>query len=192
MKENDSGRLFGKYNDILKLAMGFFLTTIVGGYLSHSWQTRAAEIQRDAEQKKYEIQTATGVFEQISRLMDKRLYRMRQVSMGLGNEVGHESMTGRWEAYRETLYEWNENLNRNLALTQMYFGQKARDTLEQDIQSRFITFGRLLESSRDSGRAGNTYEERLAVADDLNNYIYNFDLLLIENIQNGTVGSFRK
>jgi hypothetical protein len=124
--------------------------------------------------------------------MDKRLYRMRRVNMGIGNKKDSEVMEERWNDYRETLFEWNENLNRNLALTQMYFGQKSRDLLETDIQSRFITYGRLLESARDIKGKNNTYEKRQQVADDLNNYIYNFDLMLIKNIQNGNIGSYMK
>ena len=192
MDQSKNKKSFGKYHDIVILFLGFFLTTIVGGYLSYSWQTRSAEIQRDAEQKRYEIQTATQVFEEISRLMDKRLYRMRRVNMGIGNKKDSEVMEERWNDYRETLFEWNENLNRNLALTQMYFGQKSRDFLETDIQSRFITYGRLLESARDIKGKNNTYEKRQQVADDLNNYIYNFDLMLIKNIQNGNIGSYMK
>ena len=185
-----SEKLFGRYHDISMLLAGFHLTTIVGGYLSHSWQTRSAEIQREAEQKRYEIQAATEVFEDISRLMDKRLYRMRRISMGVGNDVDADIMSRRWDAYRESLFEWNENLNRYLALTQMYFGQEARDTLERDIQTRFIAFGRLLENSRAKKSSDNTYAKRLQVADDLNNYIYEFDLKLIDRIQHGDVGSF--
>lgn len=185
-----SEKLFGRYHDIAMLLTGFLLTTIVGGYLSHSWQTRSAEIQRVAEQKRNEIQAATAVFEDISRLMDKRLYRMRRISMGVGNDVDADIMSRRWDAYRESLFEWNENLNRYLALTQMYFGQEARDTLERDIQTRFIAFGRLLENSRAKKSSDNTYAKRLHVADDLNNYIYEFDLKLIDRIQHGDVGSF--
>jgi alpha-L-fucosidase len=189
---SEDRKVFGKYHDIAILLLGFILTTIVGGYLSHSWQDRSAKIQRDAEQKRYEIQAATKVFEDISRLMDKRLYRMRRVNMGIDNKVDSEVMDGRWNAYKEILFEWNENLNRNLALTQMYFGKESRDILERDIQSRFITFGRLMESSRNIKGKNNTYEKRQQVADDLNNYIYDFDLMLIRNIQNGSIGSYMK
>jgi hypothetical protein len=49
-----------------------------------------------------------------------------------------------------------------------------------------------LESARDIKGKNNTYEKRQQVADDLNNYIYNFDLMLIKNIQNGNIGSYMK
>jgi len=190
MKQSGDRKAFGKYHDIMVLFLGFFLTTIVGGYLSYSWQTRSAEFQINAEQKRYEIQAATKVFEEISSLMDKRLYRMRRINMGLGNKVDSEVMDIRWTHYRETLFEWNENLNRNLALTQIYFGQEARNILQHNIQTKFINLGRMLESGRVFKGGNNTYEKRQLVADDLNNYIYTFDLMLIKNIQNGSIGSF--
>ena len=183
-------KLFGKYHDLLLLLIGFVLTSLLGGYLTHAWQTRAADITRLEQQKQSEIQSARAVFEETSRLMDKRIYRMRRISMGYGNSVDSDELEVRWGAYREVLFEWNENLNRNLALVQMYFGENAREILEKDIQQRFIRFGRMIEQSRKNPQS-NSYEQRLKVADDLNNYIYNFDLHLIEKIQNGNVGAFK-
>lgn len=185
MTETSNDKVFGKYHDIALLLLGFIFTTLVGGYLSYSWQSRAAVIEREAEQKRSEIQSATGIFENVSKLMDKRLYRMRRVSMGIGNEKDSNEMDQRWNKYRETLFEWNESLNRNLAMIQMYFGEDARYYLESEIQSGFISYGQMLESSKN-----NSYKERLQAADNLNNKIYNFDLSLIDNIQKGKVGSF--
>ena len=184
---NDTGneKIFGRYHDIALLLLGFVFTTLVGGYLSYSWQSRAAVIEREAEQKRYEIKAATSIFENVSKLMDKRLYRMRRVSMGIGNAKDSNELNQRWDRYRETLFEWNESLNRNLAMVQMYFGEDARLLLEKDIQLGFISYGRMLESSKNNG-----YTERLQAADELNNKIYNFDLWLIDKIQKGEVGSF--
>ena len=190
MNTESSEKLFGKYHDIFILVLGFMLTSIVGGYLSYSWQSRAAEIDRIAEHKRLEIQSATRIFEETSQLMDKRLYRMRRISMGYGNQLKSEPLEKRWDSYREVLFDWNESLNRNLALVQMYFGEDARQILERDIQQRFISFGSMLENVRNSSNS-NSYEKRLKVADDLNNYVYNFDLMLIEKIQSGKVGKFQ-
>ena len=186
------GKAFGKYHDVIILILGFILTTIVGGYLTNSWQSNSANIQRQKEQANHAIQEATKIFEEISRLMDKRLYRMRRINMGMGSDTKNEEMNKRWDAYRSTLFEWNENLNRNLALIQMYFGQDARNILEHEIQSRYIKFGAMLESARDSNGNSSSYKKRNIVADELNNYIYQFDLILIEKIQNGNVSSHLK
>lgn len=185
MIDTNNAKLFGRYHDIALLLLGFVFTTLVGGYLSNSWQSRAAEIEREAEQKRYEIKAATSIFENVSKLMDKRLYRMRRVSMGIGNEKNSNELNQRWDIYREALFEWNESLNRNLAMVQMYFGEDARLFLEKDIQLGFISYGRMLENSKNNG-----YKDRLQKADDLNNKIYNFDLWLIGKIQKGQIGSF--
>ena len=184
-------KLFGRYHDLVILLFGFILTTLVGGFLAQSWQTRSARIAREAEQKRVEQRAATQVFEELSRIMDKRLYRMRRVHNGLGSNLSKEKMSARWEAYREVLFEWNENLNRNLALVKRYFGDDARNVLEYKIQARFIEFGRLLEGGPYPENIKSKYDHRQSVADDLNDVIYQFDIALISDIQSGNIGSFR-
>ncbi len=184
-------KLFGRYHDIVILIIGFVLTTIVGGYLTQSWQNRAATIQREAEHLRVEQNAATEVFEEISRMMDKRLYRMRRLHTGLGSQLGEEKMNFRWVVYREILFEWNENLNRNLALVQRYFGDEARNILEARIQSGFVHLGQLLEGGAYPKNVASKYEYRQNVADNLNNVIYQFDIALISAIQSGKIGAFR-
>ena len=184
-------KLFGRYHDLAILLIGFVLTTVLGGYLTQSWQLRSARIQREAEQMRTEQMAATRIFEDLSRLMDKRLYRMRRVHTGLGSGVSRERMKDRWSSYREVLFEWNENLNRNLALIQRYFGNDARDVLENKIQAGFIAFGQLLEGSGYPTQVENTYQYRQRVADDLNDIIYDFDIKMITAIQSGDIGAFK-
>lgn len=191
MREEKKRKLFGRYHDIIILLVGFVLTTLVGGYLTQSWQTRSARIQREAEHKRTEQAAATRLFEELSRLMDKRLYRMRRVHNGLGSNVSGEKMQKRWDSYREVLFEWNENLNRNLALVQRYFGYGPRDILENQIQAGFIELGQLLEGSGYPNKGVTKYQHRQAVADDLNNIIYSFDINMITSIQDGDIGAFK-
>lgn len=146
----------------------------------------------DAEQvETSRPQAATQLFEDLSRLMDKRLYRMRRVHTGMADPRAQGDLKNRWTAYREVLYEWNENLNRNLALTQRYFGDKARRTLQDEIAAGFRELSILLEGGPYPDSGLTNYEYRQIVADRLNNSIYAFDILLIEAIQSGEVGQFR-
>ncbi len=185
--EKINEKLFGKYHDLALLLLGFIFTTVVGGYLSYKWQTRAAVIESEAEQKRYEIKSATIIFENISELMDKRLYRMRRISMGIASKKDYKEMKQRWDKYRAVLFEWNESLNKNLAMIQKYFGNDARNFLENKIQSGFKYYGQMLENYKH-----NTYKQRLKVADNLNEKIYDFDVSLINKIQKAKVGSFIK
>lgn len=181
-------RAFGRYHDVVLLLVGFVLTTLVGGYLAHRWQTTAAAFERQADDRRLEREAATKVFEDLSRIMDKRLYRMRRVHDA---PQGSTRDSNRWQAYRETLFEWNENLNRNLALTQRYFGDEARYTLESHIQGGFRQLGTLLEGGDYPQSIANKSEYRRALADSVNNIIYRFDVKLITAIQRGEVGQFQ-
>ena len=123
--------------------------------------------------------------------MDKRLYRMRRVHNGLEGRVRPERMSERWDAYREVLFEWNENLNRNLAMTQRYFGDDERNVLEIQINEGFRRLGALLEGGDYPEDDRSPYQVRQQQADSLNHHIYQFDVRLISAIQRGEVGQFR-
>lgn len=186
-------KAFGRYHDVMIMLIGFTLTTVVGGLLSYSWQEQAAGHAREAEQRRFEQNAATDVFEELSRLMDRRLYRMRRLHTGMADpHRDPATMRPRWDAYREVLFEWNENLNRNLALTQRYFGEDARTILEKEINEGFRRLGSLLEGSGYPDGIQSPVEYRQTVADDLNDIIYEFDVNLIESIQSGSVGSFQE
>lgn len=191
MSDGPQNKLFGRFHDVILLVIGFLLTTLVGGYLTQGWQRRADAFQREAELRRSEQQAATRVFEELSRLMDKRLYRMRRLHNGLEGRVAAERMAERWDAYREVLFEWNENLNRNLALAQRYFGDQARNTFEFQINEGFRSLGALLEGGPYPEDGRTRYEVRQQMADDLNNVIYDFDVDLIAAIQQAEVGRYR-
>ena len=185
-------RLFGRYHDIAILLIGFVFTTLVGGYLSYAWQNRADEYERVAEDRRLELVAATHLFDELSRLMDRRLFRMRRLHTGLADRNRDpKTLEPRWEAYQEALFDWNENLNRNLALTQRYFGTAARDVLEREINEGFRKLGALLEGNGYPEEITSQYDYRQRSADQLNSIIYDFDLRLIEAIQSGAVGKFR-
>jgi hypothetical protein len=182
-------KAFGRFHDLVLLLVGFVLTSLVGGYLSYRWQTTRAFLEREAEDRRAEKEAATKVFEELSRMMDKRLYRMRRLSDVQNTAV--EKSKERWDSYMLVLFEWNENLNRNLALTQRYFGEGARNVLEERIQVGFRNLGALLEGNGYPHSVTDRTEYRKQVADDLNNIIYAFDVDLISSIQRGDVGQFR-
>lgn len=188
--ERSKPKLFGRYHDLIILLLGFVMTSLLGGYLAQSWQNRSAKIQRDSALLTIEQNAATEVFEELSRMMDKRLYRMRRVHNGLGSGFSQEKMSERWSTYREVLFEWNENLNRNLALVQRYFGNEHREILEFKIQAGFRHFGQLLSGDSYPDHVNSKYDYRQTVADELNVIIYDFDVALISKIQRGKVGSF--
>jgi peptidoglycan hydrolase-like protein with peptidoglycan-binding domain len=134
---------------LLLLVVGFVLTSVLGGLLGYLLQSRAWAHQHDVQRRDEERQQALKTFEEISLLLDRRLYRMRRLywaarrkAQGTGDEAG---LTSAQDDYREVLAEWNDNLNRTLALVETYFGSQTRTMLEDEVYDEFADTGRGLE-----------------------------------------------
>ena len=131
---------------ILLLVIGFLLTSVLGGALGYIFQQRAwrhqYQIQRQDHDRQQEIQRqdhhrqqALNTFEELSPLLDQRLYRMRLIFWAGKRAAGRprkpDSLNAELTDYRTVLRVWNDNLNRNLALVRTYFGEEARLQLDE-------------------------------------------------------------
>jgi hypothetical protein len=154
-------------NDLLKLFFGFLLTSVFGGLLGYYFQNRAWRHQFRIRLLEADLASATKLFEELSRLMDKRLYRMRQVHWKLKKPATEELLEVTMNGYREVLYEWNDALNRNLSLTETYFGSDVKRTLEESIYEEFSRIGKILESGYLKFRESKERYEWKQAADDL-------------------------
>lgn len=175
--------------------VGFLLTTVFGGTLGYIFQRRGWTHQHTTQLRQQERERAVAIFEEVSRLMDRRLYRLKLLywSLPAGRADGARSPLAepRMEGYRQALYEWNDSINRNLALIQQYFGEAMRERLDNVIGSAFVSLGRSVEhlwtSDSDTPVAvePREFERRLT---ELNSLVYGFNLLMIRAIQAGAVG----
>ncbi len=186
-------KVFGKYHELTLLAIGFFLTTVMGGFLGTCFQENSWRHRQDVELLESEKKAATMIFEEVSRLMDKRLYRARRILWGYQDGEDQKEMEMRWAAYREILFTWNENLNRILALLQRYFGEGVRSKFEKEIHVQFRTINLQMEDlqpgrKNEGGSIGPTWSG----ADKLNGDLYALDVAMIEMIQKEQVGAFIK
>lgn len=136
-------------DELVLLLVGFVLTSVVGGALGWFFQTRSWSHQHAAQQRDQERAQAIKVFEEVSSLLDRRLYRMRLVfwaakrlAQGRGDAAALDEARAR---YHEVVTTWNDNLNRILALVHTYFGGAARQELEDRIYEEFSAIGRALE-----------------------------------------------
>jgi hypothetical protein len=93
-------------SQLLLLVVGFLLTTVVGGLLGYFFQKRAWDHQHDVTAESSHREAAFAVFEELSTLMDKRLYRMRVFDSVLASveASGAEIETAR-EGYRQIRYD---------------------------------------------------------------------------------------
>src|SRR5918999_3754216 len=128
-----------------ELVIGFILTTVVGGALGYFFQTRSWRNQRESELREAERSAAIKVFEEVSTLLDKRQYRLGQMRYHLSKVDWSNGIDRHLDAYRDVVAAWNERLNRNLALTEGYFGMDVRDDLEFRIYDGFKELGELME-----------------------------------------------
>jgi hypothetical protein len=181
-------------NQLILLLLGFVLTTVVGGLLGSYFQNRNWKHQNRVKLTETERIAATQIFESISSLMDKRVYRMMQLNWKIRSDTAdNDILEKQMEKYREVLYEWNDNLNRNLALTQSYFGTKVRSYLEGTIYEKFSAIGGSLEKGyaerKKTGKADEFKKTTLGLTN-LRNNIYRLNVQMIALIQKGEVGIF--
>ena len=64
---------------IVLLVMGFLLTSVLGGGLAYLFQQRAWRHQYKIQRQDLHHQQALKTFEELSSLLDQRLYRMRLI-----------------------------------------------------------------------------------------------------------------
>jgi hypothetical protein len=184
------GRLVA--NQVVLLVLGFVLTTVVGGVLGYYYQRRTC----DANRRESERTAAASVFDDISRAMDERLYRMRLVYWGL-KEGDEDRIAAAMNEYRTALVKWNDNLNRNLALVYRYFGRDVWAFLSGILYEEFAIIGRHLEDRyrhRRDPEPRPAHAARLYISgrrlQALSNDIYELNRFIVSMIQRGGIGLY--
>jgi uncharacterized protein YneF (UPF0154 family) len=179
-------------DQVVLLVVGFILTTVVGGILGYYFQRRTW----DANRRESERTAAASVFDDISRAMDERLYRMRLVYWSL-KEGDDDRVAAAMDDYRAALVKWNDSLNRNLALVFRYFGRDVWGFLSGHLYEEFAIIGRHLEDRyrhRRDAELEFANKARLYITgrrlQALSNDIYELNRFIIGMIQRGDVGLY--
>jgi hypothetical protein len=88
---------------------------------------------------------AQTVFDEVSRLLDRRLYRTRQLlwSFDYAADRRQQCLTD----YRTIITEWNDNINRILAMLAIHFSIELRNVIDNQIGAQFRAIGRSLEQA---------------------------------------------
>jgi len=174
---------------LVLLFVGFALTTVVGSVLGFFFQKRSADIQTFQRLQETERGTALNLFEELSTLMDRRIYRMRRLCwLVRRGDRERAKLEEAMNAYAEIVRDWNDRLNRNLAVAQIYFGHEIRNELHASIYKGFAEVGTHLEEAYpdDSVLASRTETEldRLAGA------VYDLNVRMIRQVRDVRVGAF--
>ena len=180
-------KLFGRYHDLVLLLIGFGLTTLVGGSLGYYFQRMSWRNENNVRRYEAEIAKASEIFDDISGLLDRRLYATRRLIWAY-QENDTEAIKKQREIYGQVVYDWNGTLNRNLSRAQRYFGNDMRDEFDS-IREGFRGIDAALVSYR---RNPNPDElQRIEnMVDEFNPRIYGFNIRVLTRIQEGKVGIF--
>jgi hypothetical protein len=179
-------------NELAPILLGFLLTTVLGGFLGVYLQQRSWAHRFKVERATAERDRAVQVFDEISRLLDRRLYRMRRLAWTLEREQnrplserGQKSLSD----YDAVLFDWNDSINRNLALLERYFGAERRAGLDHEIGALMRSVGAVLESRGRLESGAEVDLSRLELdLDRLADLIYAYNVELIRSIQEGRLG----
>lgn len=167
-------------DELIKLVVGFLLTTLCGGLLGFIFQRRHIRYQWLRTRWEKELEEAQAVFEEVSRLLDKRLYRTRHLlwSFDRKREIREERLSD----YLAVVTEWNDNINRILALLAIHFSDQMRNSIDNEIGAEFVVIGRELEQAIRSEFKVDALnlEKRL---NQLAGEVYDFNLHLLKEIQ---------
>ena len=150
-------------DQVALLMLGFVLTTVLGGLLGYVFQRRAWSHQFEVQRRSAERHAAASALDELSRLLDKRRYRMLLVYWRLDRH-DHDELEDAVTAYRAVLEEWNDGLNRRLALVATHFGSELRRELDA-LYEEYREAGRLLEQAIRERRDGEPATDRTALAE---------------------------
>lgn len=188
--------------NVIGIVVGFLLTTIAGGWWASRLQQRSWERQNDLRLREAENDRAGAACQELMSLLDRRLYRMLRLlwaSTGFAEgTIEHDELERRRGEYVEVLFRWNDSLNTNLSLTGSFFGDEARAYLEQ-LYEDYKRVGQQVEAVMRAAIAG---QDPSAIAGSvavefegrevgsLNDRVYQFGLMLMGQLRDGTVGRY--
>jgi len=175
---------------LVTLVSSFVLTTVLGGLLAYFFQRRSWDHQYRVQLDERERDRAISVFEEVSRLLDKRLYRMRLLFWSLTDEPPVEplpdtpTVEDRMASYRDVLVEWNDGINRLLALTQHSYGPAMRARLDNDLGAEFVYVGRHLQDLRKTSEVDEGVRDVIgARLRALGGLVYQFNLDMLRAVE---------
>jgi hypothetical protein len=171
-------KIFGKYNEIIMLLIGFVLTGLVGTYITQAYTTKNSELV-----------ASNKVFSEYSKLAGDRYFTMNQVFIALREKLPKDKLKSRLQEYRKEVKRWNTARNYNREMIKLYFGYTLYNS-ERDIHYSLRTWGKYLEAEiNEQGSIKFICVEE--ARDKILRNLRTFYFSLGEAIQLGNIGSSR-
>jgi hypothetical protein len=90
--------------------LGFFLTYVVGSWLTSAWQIRNWRYQKESDIIKERISLQIELVEELGNLIGKRLSRMQRLLSAIRGGDS-ESIENSWNANDKVVLDWNDNIS---------------------------------------------------------------------------------
>jgi hypothetical protein len=179
-----SDKLFGKYDDFVRLLVGFALTGFLGTYLSQTYTTKQANLA-----------AAQKVFSDESAVIGKRYFVMDQIMNAYQDNRAtpgtwpEADMSAHWAAYRSALQDWNATRGFTREMIRLYFGNTLWNR-ERDLHYAFRAWGQALEAEhKHPGSVDFACLDKKV--DEILSSMHDFQFQLAAAIQAGNVGPGR-
>ncbi len=179
-------------NPLIIAVVAFFFTNIVGTRISQSLQDRSWKNQDFEMRKEKQLEAASKLFEEVSSLMDKRLYLERRVLYAhQDRKRGLPDKTAQcFSDYNLFLYEWNFSLNKNICKLEQYFGHEIKSLFHDRISKDFNWIGILLRRLHLNIQSP-SFSNILGAIDITNERVFKLDQKMLSRLKNGTVEDSR-
>jgi hypothetical protein len=177
---------------LLLLVIGFVLTYWCGNYLTDKFRRETAKTEFEFASMQSDISRSLQIFEDVSRMMDKRLFRMRRLHDTFVASLDSDTARERLIDYRNTLIEWNDNINRYRSLFSLYFAPNNNsvssdssygfcgnnfETVAAEFANAHIELQRLIDK-----KEGGSAKKLEAMLEGLNICVYDLDEFMLKRI----------
>ena len=181
---NSNEKLFGKYDELIRLLLGFLLTGLIGSYLSQRYTTQQADLS-----------AAGKIFSEHSKLIGDRYFTQNQLTLALqkvkaeAQSIKKTDIDTQLNAYKEVLQEWNSARGFNREMIKLYFGDRMWNK-ERNIHYDFRAWGQALEGKL-NGSGTLDFKCLEEKTDALLVQVHSFQIEMAQAIQAGKVGGSR-
>lgn len=144
---------------VVTAILTFLLTGLIANRLVQRWQYRNWVSQQRLADREKEYGIIQDLFDEIALLSSKRQHKMFRLvsSLRTGNL---EVVRARFADYDSIVVEWNERLNAIFAKLTMYLRWRFTKQFEDEIQGKFVSIGRELETLTYSKLRGEALNSR--------------------------------
>ncbi|MBW8330499.1 MAG: hypothetical protein K0M40_00645 [Prolixibacteraceae bacterium] len=161
--------------EIVKIVLSFLLLSVAGSLLTYLWQKEEFIYQTKIEQRNYEREQATILFEEISKQMARQLSNFKLSLLDSSFK----------QKCQVDYLEWNENNTRFKALTKKYFGNDPASISFMFISDQFkLLFEELILNKKPE-----TNSNLGTLVNKLEMDINGFNEQLIDDLLNGRIGN---